>query len=241
MAEAFWLWRLPPCWSRFWLSSWSIDFGTRPNQSDLASFVATVAIWLVVPWAMHRWVWRHRRMDQLARLLRVREPNIGDQLLGVIELAESDTEQARSRTLCAAAIEQVAETAKHRDLNEAAPRSRVRLWGSVVAATACIAAVLFVIAGPAAKNAWARLAAPWYDTPRYTFTQVQPLADNYVVPHGETVPWTVTLDDASRWQPDQATLEIAGLPPNVAEAGWSRVQVRIASSNGADRDVGARW
>ncbi len=187
-----------------------------PQWIRLGIFVATVAVWLVVPWALHRWVWRHRRMDQLARLLRVREPNIGDQLLGVIELAESDTEQARSRTLCAAAIEQVAETARHRDFSEAAPQSRVKLWGTVVAATACIAAVLFVAAGPAARNAWARLAAPWYDTPRYTFTRVQPLADNYVVPHGETVAWTVTLDQASQWAPERATLEIPGLPPNVA-------------------------
>ncbi len=110
-----------------------------PRTVRLGIFVATVAIWLAVPWAFHRWVWRHRRLDQLARLLRVREPNIGDQLLGVIELAESDTEQARSRTLCAAAIDQVAESAKHRNLNEAAPRSRVRIWGGIVGAAACIA------------------------------------------------------------------------------------------------------
>lgn len=136
-----------------------------PRTVRLGIFVATVAIWLAVPWAFHRWVWRHRRLDQLARLLRVREPNIGDQLLGVIELAESDTEQARSRTLCAAAIAQVAESAKHRNLNEAAPRSRVRIWSGIVGAAACIVVVLAIVAGPAARNAWARLSAPWQDTP----------------------------------------------------------------------------
>lgn len=188
-----------------------------PKSIRLGIFLATVAIWLVVPWALHRWVWRHRRLDQLARLLRVREPNIGDQLLGVIELADSEDEQARSRTLCAAAIEQVAESAKTRDLSQAAPRSRVRLWGGVVAATAGIAAILFVVAGPAARNALARLAAPWQDTPRYTFTQVDRLSHNYVVPHGETVAWNVTLDEASRWEPEQASIEIAGLPTLVVQ------------------------
>ena len=74
--------------------------------------------------------------------------------------------------------------------------------------------VLAIVAGPAARNAWARLSAPWQDTPRYTFTQLQPLADNMVVPHGEVVNWTLTLDEASEWEPDTATVQIAGFPPN---------------------------
>src|SRR5438874_2615447 len=37
-----------------------------------------------VPLALHRWVWRHRRLEQLARLLGRAEPRVGDQLLGVI-------------------------------------------------------------------------------------------------------------------------------------------------------------
>ena len=195
-------------------------FWDTPQSMRTAIFFATVAICMVVPWALHRWVWRNRRLDQLARLLRKREPNIGDQLLGVIELAESDTEQARSRTLCAAAIEQVAHSAKKRNLNEAAPPSRLKAWGSLLAVSACAAAILGVIAAPAAKNAFARFAAPWADTPRYTFTTVDQLPESMVVPHGENVAWEVSLSDESQWQPKKATIEIEGMLPieaNLAE------------------------
>ncbi len=54
---------------------------------------------LAIPLAAYRWIWRQRGPDQLARLLARSSPRIGDQLLGVIELATSDSEQARSRRL----------------------------------------------------------------------------------------------------------------------------------------------
>lgn len=46
-----------------------------------------------IPWFLHHWVWQFRRLDQLARLLSRKMPRIGDQLLGIIELAESRWEQ----------------------------------------------------------------------------------------------------------------------------------------------------
>ena len=190
-------------------------FYDTPQSIRLGIFSVTLAICLIVPWALHRWVWRHRRLDQLAKLLRVREPNVGDQLLGVIELSESDSEQARSRTLCAAAIEQVASSASKRDLNQAAPRSRIRFWGSLVAVSACVAIGLGAVAGPAAKNAWARLAAPWADTPRYTFTMIDELPANIVVPHGETVSMQVHLREESKWEPSSASIKMPGLSENV--------------------------
>ena len=58
--------------------------------------------------------------------------SIGDQLLGIIELVRSDAEQARSRALCEAAIEQVAEDAQQRDFRDAVPNPRHRLWGWLV-------------------------------------------------------------------------------------------------------------
>ncbi|MGB7346394.1 MAG: hypothetical protein WBD20_19400, partial [Pirellulaceae bacterium] len=202
-------------------------FWDTPASVRLGIFFATLAVWLVVPWAFHRWVWRHRSMDQLAKLLRVREPNIGDQLLGVIELADSETEQARSRKLCEAAIQQVAVSAKSRNLNEAAPTSRVKLWSIVLASTAAIAVVLGIVAGPAAKNAWARMAAPWIDTPRYTFTEIETLPETMVVPHGENVSWTVSLAENSRWQPEKATIEIPGMPANVVSLSGTNYQFEL--------------
>jgi hypothetical protein len=187
-------------------------FIDTPQTIRFGIFAATLACWLAIPWAFHRWVWRHRRLDQLAKLLRVREPNIGDQLLSVIELAESDQEQARSRTLCAAAIAQVADAAKKRNLNDAAPLSRVKTWSYVVVGSAVTALALAAFSPAATGNAWARLMTPWRNTPRYTFTTIQPVASHIVVPHGEAMTLPVKLDEKSRWQPNAGALSLAGLP-----------------------------
>ena len=83
-----------------------------PASIRLLLFVAAWVGAAIVPLAFYRWVWRNRRLEQLARLLGRRHPQVGDQLLGIIELVRSDSEQARSRALCEAAIRQVAEDAQ---------------------------------------------------------------------------------------------------------------------------------
>src|SRR5437879_2003762 len=59
-------------------------------------FMLVLATCAMVPVALHRWIWRQRRLEQLARLLSRKYPSIGDQLLGIIELVDSESEQARS-------------------------------------------------------------------------------------------------------------------------------------------------
>src|SRR5581483_4508120 len=98
-----------------------------PGWPRIALFAAAVLGALGVPLAVYRWVWRQRRLEQLARLLGRTHPRVGDQLLGVIELTHNDAEQARSRALCEAAILQVAEDASRRDLSDAVPNPRHRL------------------------------------------------------------------------------------------------------------------
>src|ERR1700752_5087481 len=49
---------------------------------------ATLGLGLPLKW--HRWVWRQRRLEDAARLLRRKFPRLGDQLLGIGELAHID-------------------------------------------------------------------------------------------------------------------------------------------------------
>ena len=65
---------------------------------------------------------------KLARLLSRKLPRIGDQLLGIIELAHNEFEQARSPALCEAAIREVAHDAERVDFEHAVPHPRHRLW-----------------------------------------------------------------------------------------------------------------
>jgi len=177
---------------------------------------AAFAVGAVVPLYAYRWIWRRRRLPQLARLLSKKHPLFGDQLLGVIELAESESEQSRSRTLCEAAIAQVAEAAARRDFSDAVPAPRRRRWLMAAAAPGLLALLVAALAPAAAGNAWLRFLAPWKNTPRYTFAALAKLPERLVVPHGEPFSLSVRLDDRSRWRPASGAVRYGGQPPIAA-------------------------
>src|SRR5215472_12854622 len=128
-----------------------------PPWLRAALFAAAFVGCLRIPVAIYRWIWRNRRLEQLAMLLSRKHPQVGDQLLGIIELVRNDFEQARSWTLCQAAVREVAEDAQRRDFRDAVPNPRHRLWGYVAAVPVVLALGLFLVFPAAARSAWARL------------------------------------------------------------------------------------
>lgn len=184
-----------------------------PAAIRISVFVAALVGGIAVPYSVYRWVWRQRRLEQLARLLSRKLPRVGDQLLGVIELVADNTEQARSPALCEAAMNQVAADAKSRDFRQAAPNSRLRMWGSLAGTLLVSFALLFVSFPAAAGNALARFAMPWRDTPRYTFADVSALPDRIVVPHGEPFAVSVSLNNGSRWRPHSGQVQLGSQQP----------------------------
>lgn len=174
--------------------------------------IFALALLAIVPWFLYRWVWRNRGLEALARLLSQELPAVGDQLLGVIELTQSDSEQARSPALCQAAMNQVAADAAGRDLNRATPPSHYRVWGGAAAVLVLASVALAVLYPAASANAMSRLIMPWKNTPRYTFTRIVPLPDELVLPHGEATTLPIALAASSRWQPTAATLQIGNQP-----------------------------
>ncbi len=167
---------------------------------------------LTVPLFLQRWVWRFRRLNQLAQLLRRKMPRLGDELLGIIELAENRWEQARSRALCQAAIEQAARDAERCDFRTATPPSLYRSFLSAAAVLLGVIAVLTAFCPAATSNAWARLLRPWQNTPRYTFAALAPLPAERVVAHGEPFTVDVALEKDSAWQPAMGTAQLASQP-----------------------------
>jgi hypothetical protein len=170
-----------------------------------------------VPWFLHHWVWRFRKLDQLARLLSRKMPGIGDQLLGIIELAENRREQSRSRALCQAAIEQVSDDAQHRDFRAATPDTRLRSALTCAVTLIFIVALLAELVPTAAGNALARLTRPWGDTPRYTFASLQSLPSELVVAHGEPFHLNAKLASDTAWKPATATATLSNQQPMTAE------------------------
>jgi hypothetical protein len=187
-----------------------------PGWLRAGLFVVAALACANIPLALHRWVWRHRRLEQLARLLARKHPRVGDQLLGIIELVKNDFEQARSRALCEAAVREVARDAERRDFGDAVPRPRHRLWAGLAAVPLVAAIVLFALYPAAAANAWQRFLAPWSSAPRYTFTALEPLPGQIVVPHGEPFSLDLNLAGKTVWRPEQAVGQLGAQAPVVA-------------------------
>jgi hypothetical protein len=198
-----------------------------PADVRLGVFAVAVAVCALVPLALHRWVWRHRRLEQLARLLGRAYPSIGDQLLGIIELVNSEEEQARSLALCEAAVKHVAKQAEARNFSDAVPKPKHRRRAILAGTALAIGVGLLLIFPGAATNAWARFLFPWRDTPRYTFAMVDPLPDKLIVAHGEPFPLTVRLADQTVSRPAQAEARVGEQPPVVAALAEGRYPFEV--------------
>jgi hypothetical protein len=198
--------------------------GDSPGALRLALFCLALCGCALVPFAVHRWVWRNRQLEQLARLLSRKHPHVGDQLLGIIELVRNDAEQARSRTLCEAAVEQVAHDAEKRNFHDAVPNPRHRLWAGLVTAPAVAALALAFFYPAASANAWARLLAPWKNTPRYTFAAIEPLPERVVVAHGEPFSISLTLNANTATRPARGSVQFGEQQPVEAQLNGDRYE-----------------
>jgi hypothetical protein len=175
-----------------------------------------------VPVALHRWIWSHRRFEQLARLIARSFPALGDQLLGIIELARetasgSTTASSRtglggSRRLAEAAIAQVAARTRSFDFRDAVPRPRHLAWLSAAAVPLVIAIAAAWLAPEASANAWARFLAPWQAIERFTYTRVEKIPETIVVPRGEPATVPVTLAGETRWRPEDGFARVGRQP-----------------------------
>ncbi|MDB6079810.1 MAG: hypothetical protein JWO82_3557, partial [Akkermansiaceae bacterium] len=177
----------------------------------LLAGAATLGLGLPLKW--HRWVWRQRRLEDAARLLRRTLPRLGDQLLGIVELARMDhVAEGRSERLVQAAMAQAADAVKDQDFTHAVPAARHHQWGWAAAGSLALAVLAFVMVNGAARNAAARWLMPWRGIERYTFTRVEPLPTHLVVPFAEpfTLPLRLTAD--SRRSPDEGSGRINRQP-----------------------------
>ncbi len=166
------------------------------------------------PYWAHRWVWRHRREAQVARLIAKRFPGLGDRLLGVIELQhQTGSAETLSPRLRQAAMEAVAVETGHRPLGDAMPPSRYRI--------AALAALILVVAATAAfwatpqagLNALQRWLMPLSDTERFTFTRIENPPSEIIVPFGEAFDLSLTLASNSAQRPPMASGRFGLQPP----------------------------
>ncbi len=186
-----------------------------PALVRLAILIGGTSLFAVfAPFWLHRWVWRHRREAQLARLIARRFPGLGDRLLGVIELQnQREDADSLSPRLRAAAMEVVAAEAGRRSLDDALPPPRQRRWAlALLVLTGGVAAVL-TLTPRAGINAFKRWLMPLSDTERYTFTRLENPLGYLAVPYGEAFEVSLRLSKDSEQHPGAASGRYGLQPP----------------------------
>lgn len=187
-----------------------------PGVVRLGILLAGTSLFAVfAPFWLHRWVWRHRRETQLARLIARRYPGLGDRLLGVIELqGQNEAADSLSPRLRAAAMEAVAVETARRKLDDALPPPRHRRWALAALVLGGAAALAFTLTPRAGLNALQRWLMPFSDTERYTFTRLDQPPSRMAVPFGEAFEVMLRLSKDSEQRPENGSGRY-GLQPAV--------------------------
>lgn len=193
-------------------------FSATPALARLAILIAGTSLSAVfAPMWLHRWVWRHRDHDQLAKLISRKHPGLGDRLLGVIDLAnQSENEDTLSPRLRAAAMDSVAAETRNRKLDDLLPLSRHRRWSLAVILLFLVAGTALTLVPEAGLNSLRRWLFPLSETPRYTFTQLDDVPLEMAVPMGEAFTLDLRLNADSRWQPEQGMARYGSQNPVTA-------------------------
>lgn len=178
-----------------------------PVWARLAILVGGTSLFAVfAPYWLHRWVWRHRREAQLARLIARRFPGLGDRLLGVIELQDQhESVDSLSPRLRGAAMEAVTAEVGRRKLDEALPPPRHLRWGLALLVLTGGAAAVLTLTPRAGMNALKRWLMPFADTERYTFTHLENPPTYLAVPYGEAFDVALRLASDTEDRPLKAT------------------------------------
>lgn len=178
--------------------------------------VGMVGMVFLLPMKYYNWVWKHRQLEGVARLLQQKFPRFGDHVLGIVELARNREDQLSSPTLVEAAMRQVdAEVARH-NLADEVPNPRHRHW-AYAAALPLVLVVIGTVAIPATSwNTFARWLTPWRDVPRYTFAQLEGESGVRVVPYAEPFDVEARLKEDSPWKPESGEARYANQIPVVA-------------------------
>ncbi len=179
-----------------------------PALARLAILIAGTSLAAIfAPYWVRRWVYGHRREEQLARLISRKFPKLGDRLLGIVELQDQqESKEAMSPELRAAAMIHVANQAAKRNMNEALPYSRHKKLALGVLMGAAAITFGFSIAPKAGGNALKRWLMPLSNTDHYTFTQfdTDKMPDPLVVPLGEAFSFSAPLKKDSDNRPANA-------------------------------------
>ena len=191
-------------------------FDTPTFLRVLILITGMVGMVLFLPLKYYNWVWKHRQLDGIARLLQHRFPRFGDHVLGIVELASNRSDRSASRALIEAAMRQVDEETTKHNLAEAVPNPRHRQWIYAVILPLILVGIGAAVIPATSRNALARWLTPWRNVERYTFAQLEGETDRRVVAYAEPFDVQTRLKEGSPWKPESAEARYADQEPVVA-------------------------
>ena len=191
-------------------------FDTPTLLRVLILIAGMVGMVLFLPLKYYNWVWKHRRLEGIARLLQHKFPRFGNHVLGIVELASNRSDRSASPALIEAAMRQVdAEVAKH-NLSDAVPNPRHLRWVWAVVLPLILVVVGIAVIPATSRNTLARWLTPWRDVERYTFAQLDGETGLRVVAYAEPFDVEARLKTESLWKPESAEARYADQEPVVA-------------------------
>ena len=204
-------------------------FDTPTLVRVLILVIGMVGMVFLLPMKYYNWVWKHRQLDGVARLLQHKFPRFGDHVLGIVELARSREDQLSSPTLVEAAMRQVdAEVARH-NLADAVPNPRHRRWAWAAVLPLVLVVGVSVVIPATSWNTFARWLTPWRAVERYTFAQLEDESGLRVVPYAEPFDVGARLKDDSPWKPESGEARYANQVPVVATLRGSNIPIPITA------------
>ena len=179
-----------------------------------------------------RWILAPPRIKFLAVLVQRRYRQLGDRLLGIVELANERARPAHfSEELYEAAIAQVSKDALGYDFAGAVATRMARRLSMVSMALGLVFLGLAFLVPGAARNAFARWITPHREVPRYTLVRIADLEAEGVVVHGEPFQVKAKVDYLSFWRPRTVVAQFGNEPALEASVDNGLLKVSVPSQH----------
>ena len=179
-------------------------------------------------WWGRTWVWLRRDFRELSKLVQQKYRRLGDRLLGIVELANEKQRPAHfSPALYRAAIQQVATDALQFKFSEAVSLRPAKVHGLLLACLLMLLLMPVLLVPAAGWNAFLRWIAPGADIARYTLVNLEGLAAEQIVPHGEPFEVVGAVQYRSFWKPTRAKSQYERQPAIAATVQSNQVRFTI--------------